>query len=125
MKIKKLLLLFAFTTLLMTSSCNNDYDDQIFCTLEVVAGLNITVLNSQTNQPLIDGVTVQATDGLYQEFLTVGGANSFFGAQERPGTYIITVTKEGYQTFTSSPIVVTADVCHVIPQSLTVNLQSN
>lgn len=121
---KKIILLLMCMPLLMASTCDNE-DDQIYCTLEAKAGLNVTVLNSQTNQPLIDGVTVQATDGFYQEFLILGRENSFFGAEERPGTYIITVTKEGYQTYTSSPIVVTADVCHVIPQSLTVNLQSN
>lgn len=112
-----------FMPFLMASTCDND-DDQIFCTLEFVHGLNVTVLDSQTNQPLVDGVVVKATDGSYQEFLS-GLENLFIGAGERAGTYTITVTKTGYQTYTSAPIRVTADVCHVIPQLVTVSLVSN
>ena len=123
---KKIILLLAIIPLFMSSSCENDNDDdQIFCTLEFVYGLKVTILDSQTNQPLTEGVVVKATDGLYQEFLIPGGENSFIGAGERPGTYIITVTKSGYQTYTSELTIITRDECHVIPQSITVNLQSN
>ena len=122
---KKLFLLFMLTPLLITSSCENDNDDQIFCTQEFVYGLNVVVLDAISQQPLVEGVQVKAVDGAYQEILynLSGLEYTFFGAGERIGTYTITVTKEGYQTFTSSPIEVPANVCHVIPQSLTVNLQ--
>ena len=123
---KKIILLLMCMPFLLASTCDND-DDQIYCTQEFVYGLNVTVLDSQTNQPLVEGVVVSATDGAYQENLMLipGLEYSFAGAGERPGTYVVTVTKSGYQTYTSPPITVTANVCHVIPQSLTVNLQSN
>ena len=123
---KKLLLLFMFAPLLMASTCEND-DNQIFCTLEVVYGLNVVVLDATSGQPLVEGVEVKAVEGTYLETLelTPGLEYSFKGAGERAGTYIVTVTKTGYQTYTSSPIVVTRNECHVITQSLTVNLQSN
>jgi hypothetical protein len=49
----------------------------------------------------------------------------FSGAWERSGNYIITVSKPGYQTYTSSVITVTSDVCHVIPQQIEVVLVAN
>jgi hypothetical protein len=126
MKFKKLLLLFAFTPFLMMSSCSDD-DDQIICTTEFVDGLRVTVLDQSNGQPLVGGVTVTATDGTYTESLQLveGTNNLFAGAGERAGMYTVTVAKSGYQTFTSSPIAVTRDVCHVLTQSLTVNLVAN
>ena len=123
---KKLLFLFMFAPLLMASTCNND-DDQIVCTQQFVYGLNVVVLDAISGNPLVEGVTVHATDGSYQEnlFLIPGLEYSFAGAGERMGTYVITVTKDEYQTYTSSPIAVTANVCHVNPQGLTVTLHPN
>lgn len=123
---KKLLLLFMFAPLLMASTCEND-DNQIVCTQQFVYGLNVVVLDATSGQPLVEGIQVTATDGSYQETLELmpGLEYSFAGAGERAGTYTVTVSKDGYQTYTSSPIIVTRDVCHVITQSLTVNLQSN
>lgn len=124
---KKLLLLFMMAPLLMASTCDSSDEDPINCTLEVVDGLHVTVLDNANGQPLVEGVTVNAVDGTYQESLELipGLENLFAGAGERTGTYTITVTKSGYQTYTSAPIVVTRNVCHVITQSLTVSLHSN
>ncbi|MDP2160987.1 MAG: carboxypeptidase-like regulatory domain-containing protein [Flavobacterium sp.] len=124
---KKIFLLMACMPFFLTTSCNND-DDAVVCTQEAKAGLNVTVKDAVTNAVLSDGVTVIAQDGPYVETLQLFTGDDvvvFFGAIERVGTYIVTVSKEGYQTFTSEPIVVTADVCHVIPQLITVNLQPN
>ncbi|MDI1316808.1 hypothetical protein [Flavobacterium sp.] len=121
---KKLLFVFLLTPLLLTTSCESS-EDPIVCTTEFVYGLNVVVLDAVTQQPLVDGVQVLAVDGSYQEVLynLSGLDTTFFGAGERIGTYTITVTKEGYQTFIAPPINVPANVCHVIAQSLTVNLQ--
>src|SRR6218665_1718186 len=126
---KKILLLSLLATALLTTSCNStdDENDPINCTQEFVSGLHVTVLDNTTGQPLVEGVTATAVDGTYTETLELvtGLENLFIGAGERVGNYTITVTKSGYQTYTSSPITVTRDVCHVITQSLTVNLRSN
>ena len=115
-----------FVPLLLSSTCNND-DDQIVCTEQFVYGLNVIVLDATSGNPLVEGVEVKAVDGSFQETLQLipGLEYSFAGAGERAGTYTVTITKDGYQTYISSPIVVTRDFCHVIPQSLTVNLQPN
>jgi hypothetical protein len=123
---KKIILLLACTPFLLATTC--DEEDDIVCTQEAKAGLNITVKDAVTNVILSTGVTVTAQDGMYTETLEVlDGDDSavFIGAWERQGTYIVTVSKEGYQTFISSPIQVTADECHVIPQLLNVALQPN
>ncbi|MCF6131369.1 carboxypeptidase-like regulatory domain-containing protein [Flavobacterium wongokense] len=122
----KKLFLLAFCLPLFIS-CESSDDDQIVCTQEFVYGLNVVVLDAATGQPLIEDVEVKATDGSYHEILhtNFGMEYTFLGAGERIGNYTVTVTKEGYQTYTSSPIAVPANVCHVVPQSLTVNLVSN
>ena len=123
---KKLFLLLCCTPLLLATTCESD-DDQIICTTQAVAGLNVTVINSQTNAPITEDVTVSAQDGNYQETLEYfpGGEFVFSGAYERAGTYFITVTKTGFQPFNSQAITVTRDECHVIPEQITVNLVPN
>lgn len=124
---KKLFLFFLFTTVFFTSSCDDNDDNQIFCTDQFVYGLNVIILDASTGNPIFQDIEVKAVDGTYEEILGLvpGLEYAFVGAGERAGTYIITITKAGYQTYTSVPIVLTRDECHVIPQSLTVNLQTN
>ena len=123
---KKLFLFLLFWTFWVTTSCE-DTDDQIVCTTQFVYGLNVIVLDASTGSPIFQDIEVKVIDGTYQEILELvpGLEYAFVGAGERVGTYVVTVTKAGYQTYTSAPIVLTRDECHVIPQSLTVNLQSN
>ena len=124
---KKLILFLLFSTLFFTSSCDDNDDNQIFCTDQFVYGLNVIVLDAVTGNPIFQDIEVKAVDGAYQEILELvpGLEYAFVGAGERAGTYVVTITKAGYQTYTSAPIILTRDECHVIPQSLTVNLQSN
>lgn len=114
---KKFILLLVLAPLLMATSCDDD-DNQIVCTNEAKPGLAVTVSLGSMSSITSEGVTIVATDGNYSETLSVINVvdRMFFGAWERPGTYILTVSKQGYQTHTSEPITVTADVCHVITQ---------
>lgn len=119
---KKFLIILCMMPFLMASHCNHD-DDQINCTMEARAGLNITVKDATTDAILTEGVTVQASEGVYTETLeNVTGSGVFSGAWERRGNYIVTVSKEGYGTYVSERIVVDADFCHVIPESRTFEL---
>ena len=123
---KKLILFLLFSIFFVTTSCQ-DNDDQIYCTQQFVYGLNVIVLDATTGNPIFQDIEVKAIDGTYQEILELvpGLEYAFVGAGERAGVYVVTITKAGYQTYTSAPIILTRDECHVIPQSLTVNLQSN
>lgn len=110
--------------ILLTFSCKKD-DDGIACTQEARAGLNVTVKDAVTNNYLGLGTTVLATDGNYSETLEYmeGTIPTFAGAWEREGNYILTVSAEGYATYVSETITVTADECHVIPQQVEVLIQ--
>lgn len=120
---KKIFLFLCLMPLLMANQCNDDDDNQINCTQEARAGLNVTVVDAVTHAVLTDGVAVFAMDGMYSETLElIPGSDVFSGAWEREGNYIVTVMKSGYQTYTSETIKVGADVCHVIPHNLTVQL---
>lgn len=115
--------LFYIVFVFMAFSCNQN--DDIACTLEARAGLNVTVKDAETNNYLGLGTTVIATDGDYSETLGYmeGIVPSFAGAWEREGNYILTVSAEGYVTYVSETITVTSDECHVIPQQVEVLLQ--
>ena len=114
-----------FFSLFLFLSCTSSKINEIPCTQEARAGLNITVKDAVTNQILGTGITVTAKDGNYTETLEFFNADNpvFSGAWERQGTYMVTVSGIGYTTFVSETILVTADECHVITQQLQVALQ--
>lgn len=121
--------LFAILLLLICFSCSSDDSingDRVICTTELVAGIKITV-NGPTDQFSVEGVVVKVQDGDYIETLeSFGDTNDFFGAYERKGSYTITVTKQGFQTYTSvNPVIVEADLCHVITESREITLIPN
>lgn len=87
------------------------------CTDIFVFGLSITVRDANTDAILKDGITVMAADGNYsEELMTLPDTDNFFGAGERTGIYVVTIIGNGYQNFTSQPIEVNEDACHVIPE---------
>jgi hypothetical protein len=120
MKTKIFILLLSCSVIL--NACKNDDNSNAqICTEIFVYGLNVTLKDANTNAIITEDVTITATDGTYQETLmTTESIESFFGAGEREGSYIITVNSDNYQTFISDPIVValTEDDCHVNPQVL-------
>jgi len=100
--------------------------ESIFCTLEAVAALNVSVKLGNSTSSTTDGITVVAKSGNYTETLLPFPNNtnpSFAGAYEKAATYIIAVSKSGYKTYTSSQITIDRDCCHVIPQNINVVLQ--
>ncbi|WP_297333321.1 carboxypeptidase-like regulatory domain-containing protein [Flavobacterium sp.] len=120
----KKIVLFAMMFSLVVSCSGDDDNNDVVCTEEARAGLNVTVKDAETSALLGEGITVVAKDGLYTETLQFLDAPAqFVGAWERAGTYTLTVTAEGYETFTSQPIAVGEDECHVISEIITVQLQ--
>jgi hypothetical protein len=102
-------------------NCNDD--DGVACTEEFVYGLNVYVEDAQTNESLTQGVTVIAIDGNYEETLMlIESSDSFVGAGERDGVYILEISAIGYQTYISEAIILEHDGCHVIPQIIDVDL---
>lgn len=99
-------------------------DDGIACTTIAAASLNIKVTDAATGMSICDA-TVTAKDGTFTEVLMPAGISSscqYAGPYERAGTYSVTVEKAGYVTQTKTGLVVTKDVCHVMPVSATIAL---
>ena len=109
--------------LILEKSC--DTGGGIVCTMEARAGLNVYVRLENSTSAAPEGITVTAVDGDYSEVLINVNPDmaDYAGAFEREGNYFITVTKEGYKTYTSEKITVTADECHVIGKTLQVMLE--
>ncbi len=125
---KKLLFVLCLSPLLMATTCDDENHDHHNhpCTTEARAALNVTVLLNGESISSQDGIIVTAKDGSYVEELeTIGAPYTFSGAYERPGNYVVTVSKAGYQPFVSGTVHVVRDECHVIPQSLTADLIPN
>lgn len=111
--------------ILLFFSCKTDNDSGIPCTEDPIAALNITLIDASTEEIISKNVEVVASDGDYTETLElVGGVTPVFvGAWERPGTYILSVSAQGYLPYTSDEITTTANECHVIPVFMEVLLQ--
>ena len=124
---KKILLLLCFVPMLMANTCEDDYYDDYPCTAEARAGINVTVSLNGDLYANFEGVSVTAREGNYISdlFQAMQSSPQFSGVYERAGTYIVTVSKDGYQTYISNPITVTRDPCHVIPRQLAINLMAN
>lgn len=124
---RKILLLFCLAPLLMAHTCEEDYYDDYPCTVEARAGLNVSVSLGGNANVTFEGITVTARDGNFIEDLMpiFPDTPQFSGVYERAGSYVVTVSKEGYQTYVSDIITVNRDRCHVIPQQLSVDLIPN
>lgn len=118
-------LLFAFC-LLTIFSCSSD-DDQsseesvVLCTTEIVPSFRITVVDNEDNS-LVDDVTVTVIENNFSEVLSAESIGVYTGPDERVGTYIITLEKEGFQTLTvtdAPSVALTPDLCHVDTVTLT------
>ena len=119
---------FLLLGLLLLVSCLGDDDGkgEIICTDELVFGLRITVVDDTTSALLLE-VNIQAADGDYTETLeeSLDMPGVYFGAAERVGTYVLTLSREGYQSVTETDVIVAEDECHVIPETLTVRMAPN
>ena len=98
------------------------FPDGIVCTLVYVYGINGSVTDADTGEP-IDGATLTLKDGFYQEQMQSSQNGGFAGAGERAGTYSLTAVAPGYQTKKIDDIVVTADQCHVHGVNVDVELE--
>ena len=118
---------FAALALLFGTACGAPPPPvERLCMDYAVAGLHITVLDGggERVQRKICDAEVVAAEGAYEERLEAPNHSdcAYQGAWERPGTYALWVTKEGFRTATLEDIRVQADECHVQTESRTVTL---
>lgn len=123
MTLRPAMLLLGSLVWLAGSACTTE---EAVCYDYAAAGLNVRVVEETTGEPMCS-VQVTATDGDYFEALRQSenrGNCSYSGAVERPGTYRIAVSKEGYVSKTVDDVVVTTEPeCgHVVGQVIEVVL---
>ena len=97
------------------------------CTTELVYGLQMEVRDDVTGAPAAQGAEAEVRDGDYVEQAENPGFNDpqalhLLAAPERTGTYSVTVSKVGYESWDTAGLVVTANECHVNPVLLQVRL---
>ncbi len=120
--------LFSFLCISMIS-CGGDDDSSDespeICTTVVVPSFSIIVVDTDGN--LIDGATVTVIENSFSAVLVESSTGVYTGPDERVGTYLITIMKEGFQDITvTNPQIVslTEDMCHVDTIEMTYILQS-
>lgn len=98
--------LLASFAILSALGCGDDE-----CTDISLAGLVVRAFDENTNEALCD-LRVRATDGDYTESLSPQFSSdcSYTGAWDRPGTYRIDVSKEGYLDNSTEVVVPLEDV---------------
>lgn len=105
-----------------------DVFDPPACTLNVVPGIALTVVDSVTGDPVVsEDLTATATEGIYFETYQSTEQPGVYPiplAGERPGTYTVVVTAPDYQRWERNGVrVVQQDECHVRTTALTARLQ--
>lgn len=111
-----------FTVVTLFVSCKKDKKDDVVCTTEARAGLNVKVSTVEGRTLYADSIKVIALDAAFSETLTLVDRNElrFSGAVERAGNYMVTVSHPGMSMVTLKDIKVDKDECHVIPKQLDV-----
>ncbi len=85
------------------------------CTDQLVYGIIVTVRDSVTGERLGSDPAGLLTDGSYRETMEPAGHSRLWGAPERPGTYDIEITAQGYRTWNRRGVEVEMEWngCHV------------
>ena len=114
---------------LLASACGSisdifDRDSHTVCTEEARPGIALTAFDSVSGQGLATIGTVIAQDGAHSDtaFALPATPVRYSMAFERAGTYTVTATVNGYQTWKTTGVLVTRDVCHVITVQLSARL---
>lgn len=109
---------------LALSACGEPFDPGLACTEQFVYGLTVEVVDATSGAQRAAGSTLTVRDGAWEEVVTeVMGVNSLIAAGERAGKYAVTVTRDGYETWTRFDVEVDEDECHVIPVTLLAELE--
>jgi hypothetical protein len=102
----------------------------VVCTTEARAGIVLTVSDSLTGAAAgLTSLALVARSGNYRDStffpaVPAGQPALVWGlAYERPGTYDVRVSADGYQPWVRLGVTVTNDLCHVVPVQITVRLQ--
>ena len=88
-------------------------DLPVSCPTDPKPTMRIEVLDASTGEPLTGSTGTIRDGGYVEEMATQPGSNYLGagGASGRPGTYDVTIQREGYETWTRDDVHVSANQC--------------
>jgi hypothetical protein len=110
---------FVTSTLVVLVGCGTD--PLVVCPLRPVPAIRAEVRSQSTGELLL-GATGGVRDGEYSDALVSLGPGLLAGAYDRPGTYTVTVQKEGFSPWTASGVTASMSSCSVNTVELTARL---
>lgn len=116
-------IILVLTSIATTAACSQT--TETVCTLEARPALTVDVRDSVTNANAANGARIIAQSGTFADTVDVVGDGEFPAAlaYEQAGVYVVTVEKEGYQSWSQDGIQVGQDACHVITVNVAARLQ--
>ena len=115
---------YLIAMLLFASALTHCDSEQKACTTQANWSFRVHVKDAVTGFSICDA-TLSATEGTEVTELTCydNAGCVCAGGFEQLGTFQVTVTKSGYQTFTTTIVVDQSDDCgHVVTKDVTINL---
>lgn len=112
----------ALLSLFVLFSCGEDADDEAPCTGQEVIGLDVVVTDAVSGDVLTTGVTVHVMEGAFEANLVESGGH-FVGLYDQQGSYTLTVSKSGYETYSEDNVAVFKPGCHSLTTNRAVLLQ--
>lgn len=103
----------------------------LLCTGVIQAGIVVEVVDARTGAPAARGAVGAVRDGAFIDSLRPAVTRgtppadtllSLQGAFERPGSYEVTIAREGFRPWSQSGVVVSRGVCHVNTVTVTARL---
>jgi hypothetical protein len=119
---EKLRILAATLITLNTVACGQVNSDDLACTELFAYGATVSVVDASTQLAVSGAVITAISDSGIESDVFTEHAGMYIGLGETTGTWTVHVSKSGYAS-QDQTLTLESDGCHVIGQSLTVELQ--
>ena len=106
-------------------ACNFSTHPGYTCQGTYVPAISASVTDSVTGANIVNGSTLIVKDAGYVDSTTFVVGGKLVAARDRPGTYDVTVRRNGYQPYQRNgvAVVMDADGCHAVTEHIEARLQ--
>ena len=106
---------FPFVLSTLLTGCGEN-----LCTTEIIFSVNVQILD-ETGQPVADATPTYSVDGGEEQACEDDGTGGYNCGEDQSGEITVHVSLDGYEDEEAS-VTVEADECHVITESLEIQL---